>query len=146
MRHQVGGKLSPEYRAWANMLTRCRNLRTRNWAYYGARGITVCDRWKTFENFLADMGRRPSHEHSLDRIDNAKGYFPGNVRWATRKEQANNKSNNRLITFQGETLTQAQWAEKRGIDSKTLHQRLANGWSIGRALSQPVKQYREAAA
>ena len=79
-----------EYRAWAAMLTRCGNPRTNGWENYGGRGISVCERWKTYKNFLADMGRCPP-QLSLDRIDNNGNYEPGNCRWATRKQQRDNR-------------------------------------------------------
>jgi len=85
------GKISPTYEAWCSMKTRCYNPRSANYKYYGARGISVCDRWDLFDNFLSDMGERPSPDLSLDRINNELGYFPENCRWATRSEQRRNQ-------------------------------------------------------
>jgi hypothetical protein len=82
---------SPEYRTWQSMLNRCRNSSLRGWKDYGGRGLRVCERWHIYENFLADMGRRPNLNHSIERINNALGYFPGNCKWATRSEQQRNK-------------------------------------------------------
>ena len=80
-----------EYRCWAHMIKRCSNPKCKEWPRYGGRGIKVCDSWKNYQNFLADMGRRPTPSHSLDRIDVDGNYEPGNVRWATHSEQAQNR-------------------------------------------------------
>lgn len=91
-----GSPRPPEYRSWAMMLSRCRNKNFHRYRDYGARGIGVCKRWEQFENFLADMGPRPSLDHSIDRINNDGNYEPGNCRWATRKQQAANKRPRRV--------------------------------------------------
>lgn len=90
----VNGKriASPEYRAWQLMKNRCLNPQSRDYAYYGERGVSIHPAWLDFNGFLADVGRRPSPAHSLDRIDGARGYEPGNVRWATRQTQARNRA------------------------------------------------------
>jgi hypothetical protein len=92
-------------------------------ARYAALGITVCHRWSDFVAFLQDMGECPTAKHTLDRIDNSKGYEPSNCRWATMKEQQNNRTNNVRITYQGETLTVSGWAEKLGLNRITLYKR-----------------------
>lgn len=120
------------------MLQRCYNPKTPAYKWYGYRGIRVCRRWRnSFTNFLSDMGPRPSKDYSLDRKDNDKGYAPENCRWATDKEQARNKSDNVHITFNGETLTVAEFAERAGLTSSMIAKRLRRGWSIEAALTTP---------
>lgn len=131
-----------EYRTWMNMLDRCRNSNHYAYCNYGGRGIKVCERWlgKTgFQNFLEDMGSRPSSAHSLDRIDNNGHYCPENCRWATKKEQGNNQRTNRLITAFGRTQTLTQWATEFGCNVDTLWRRLNKlGWPVEKALTTPV--------
>ena len=129
-----------EYYSWANMVDRCTNKNNDSFEYYGGRGITVTDKWKSFENFYSDMGQKPSELYTLERIDNNGNYEPGNCRWATRKEQANNKRNNRRETHNGKTQTLAQWAAEVGISRSLLFHRLKNGMSMEEALTTAVKK------
>ena len=116
-----GMKGTPTHNSWHSMKTRCSSTSPR----YGGRGITVCTRWKdSFENFYNDMGERPSKKHSIERINNDGDYTPDNCKWATLDEQANNKSTNRPITYQGVTMNLCQWAKKLGICKSTLAERL----------------------
>ena len=110
------------------MLQRCRNPRDRWYAAYGGRGIAVAPEWLSYERFLQDVGPRPSADHSIDRIDNERGYEPGNVRWATRIEQARNRRTNRLISALGVTLSVSEWAERTGVNRQTIYDRLRRGW------------------
>lgn len=137
MRKRAGGS-PPEYFIWKQMRNRCNAPGDSHWERYGARGITVCPRWGDFEAFLADMGPRPSPRHSIDRIDNDGPYEPGNCRWATASQQARNKRNSSRVQFQGETYTVADLAEKCGIPYGRLDSRLRKGWSVERAVSEPV--------
>lgn len=126
------------YRSWHMMLQRCTNPKNPAYRSYGGRGIRVCDEWKDFRNFYADMGDA-APGLTLDRIDNALGYSPSNCRWATRGEQGNNRRTNTFITFNGVRLTMAQWAKKTGLGIYCLRSRLASGWTIDKALSTPKR-------
>lgn len=96
--HTRGVSITPTYRAWVNMRNRCENPKSTQFAHYGGRGIKVCDRWHSYENFLTDVGERPSAKHSLDRYPNVDGdYEPGNTRWATQTEQCRNRRNTRAV-------------------------------------------------
>ncbi len=137
--HAFRGGLTPEYRSWKRIIVRCENKNTKDFPDYGGRGIKVCDRWRhSFENFLADMGLKPSPRHSIDRIDNNGHYQPDNCRWATPKEQSRNARRNHLVTFQGQTLCVSELAEKTGIRYHTLRSRIRLGWTVERAISEPV--------
>lgn len=124
---------------WRTMRERCNNPKSRDYGNYGGRGIKVCARWDDFKNFAADMGDRPIG-HSIDRIDNSRGYEPENCRWATTKQQLNNTRRNRVLSLDGREQTLSQWAEELNMDWFTLRERLRLGWSVERALTQPVKQ------
>lgn len=119
-----------EYASWYSMKKRCLNKNYKEYQYYGGRGINICERWLDFENFIQDMGKKPSPSHSLDRIDNAGNYEPRNCRWASKTKQGNNKRNNILITYKGETKTLAQWARLKGIKYGCLRWRYSRGWSV----------------
>ncbi len=126
---------TPTHNCWVNMMQRCYNENSTAYRKYGAHGVTVCTRWHSFAAFYADMGERP-HGYTLDRIDNEKGYSPTNCRWATQRTQQNNRTNNRLITLNRETLTLQQWSDKTGIAHKTLLYRINAGWPLERALTE----------
>lgn len=137
--HAANGSRSREYAAWADMIQRCHNCGNRRYAAYGGRGITVCDRWRnSFAAFISDMGPRPSPGHSLDRIDNNRGYEPSNCRWATMKTQGRNRCTNRLLTVNGETKTVAEWVENAGINRSTFAKRMRKGMTVQDALFKPV--------
>lgn len=114
-------KEMPEYRAWKRMKARCCNPNTDKFAHYGGRGIRVCDEWlKSFEAFYAHIGAKPTPDHSIDRIDNDGHYEPGNVRWATREDNANNRPQAMKITFLGQTMGLNQWARHLDMHASTL--------------------------
>lgn len=108
-----------------------------------AKGIKVCSSWRKFENFFKDMGKKPTPQHSLDRINNAGNYEPGNCRWATRFEQANNKDNNRYLEINGERLTIANAARKFGLRPTRVVNRLWSGWTVKEALTIPLGNKRK---
>lgn len=132
-------KQTPEYRTWANLKGRCTNPNLPGYKDYGGRGISVCERWQKFENFYADMGEKPSGM-TLERKDNNGNYEPDNCKWATQAEQSINKRNNRMVTFNGETMCLRDWAQRIGLDSSTLHARLSHGWPVEFALT--IERYK----
>lgn len=118
----AGGKKTPEYTAWLAMHARCNATKGRDASAYRDRGITVCKRWSVFENFLADMGAKPSRGHSLDRRDNDKGYSPDNCHWATSEQQLCNRRASIVWHIKGETFESLRRAgEHFGVNSKTIH-------------------------
>jgi len=130
-----GHKHDPEYAAWKAMRRRCYRPSCADFQNYGGRGITVAAEWlNSYDTFLAYVGRRPSPKHSIDRIDNDRGYEPGNVRWATAKEQARNRRRSVKVSAFGETLSLGEWAERFGVSSDTIRQRLERGWDPSRAV------------
>jgi hypothetical protein len=134
---------SPEHRAWGHMKDRCHNPKSQRYDRYGARGIVVCARWRnSFEAFFADVGPRPTAEHSLGRIDNDGNYEPGNVRWETPDQQNANKCDSRIIEHDGRRLTVSQLSRELGVCPRTLYLRLAAGWSPEDTASMPIEKRR----
>ncbi len=124
------------------MRQRCLNPKAENWARYGGAGITICEHWDTFANFLADMGPRPSHT-SLERRKNSLGYTPDNCLWATAKEQANNRRSTTKLTNGDITQSASQWADQLGVERSVVHSRLKRGWSIEQATTLPKLEHAE---
>lgn len=119
---------TPEYRAWTSMRSRCYYPRYQYYEYYGGRGISVCDAWRdSYFNFLNDMGRRPSPQHSLDRIDTNGNYEPANCRWATHLEQAQNQRTNTVLVIDGEAHCLTEWARITGLSRGTIYRRMRSG-------------------
>lgn len=128
--------------SWARMIQRCCNPNHKNFHHYGARGITVCERWRdSFEDFFEDMGERPQG-HTLDRINNDVGYRKDNCRWATSKQQNFNRRDNRLITYSGVTRPLTEWAEILNVLAGTLFSRVSYGWTDERIIGIPIKKYK----
>ena len=133
---------SPEYGVWVGIRRRCEIQKNKAYRYYGGRGVKVCSRWASFENFYADMGKRPDG-YQIDRIDNDGDYTPENCRWATKREQMNNKRSNRFIEYDGRRLTLAQWGRRTGLNRSTIKARIdVYGWSVERSLTAPLQKYR----
>jgi hypothetical protein len=125
-----GMRRTSEYGIWSHMLSRCNNKNNPAYALYGGRGITVDQRWLSFENFMSDMGTRPSKQHSLDRINCDGGYSPQNCRWATHKQQQRNRRNNKVMEANGLTATFAEHCESSGVKYQTAFMRLKKGAPI----------------
>lgn len=134
---------TPEFHVWTAMKNRCSNPVNKGFKNYGGRGIRVCQRWRdNFAAFYADMGPRPSVQHSIDRIDNDGPYSPDNCRWATHAQQCANQRRTDLITYKGETLPLNIWAKRYGLLQSTLRQRIVElGWSTEEALTKPTNLY-----
>lgn len=133
-----------EHKSWDELIYRCTNPNGRAYKNYGGRGIKVCDRWlESFENFLADMGNKPTPKHSIDRINNNGNYEPSNCRWATRHEQSRNTRRNRVITYNGITMCMGDWAKKYGLKPHTLRARLESGkLSFQDAITMSFEEYK----
>jgi hypothetical protein len=129
----------PEYHVWEGMIQRCLNSDSTSYNNYGARGVTVCDRWlNSFEAFYEDMGPRPSLSYTLDRKENNLGYYKENCKWSTWEEQHNNRRNNVLHTHNGITKTIAEWAREYGVKYDKFYHRLVSlKWSFEKAANTP---------
>lgn len=139
------GARHPLFGVWQGMLTRCYNPKDPGFPNYGGRGITVCARWRgrtaqSFQHFLRDMGPRPP-QHSLDRINNNKGYSPSNCRWATQQQQSWNSRKVIMLTHDGKRLPISEWARRCKVSRQALWARLRAGWTTQRALTTPLTRY-----
>lgn len=131
-----------EYRVWNGIKNRCYNKNDhKNYSRYGERGILMCAEWRdSYEAFLRDMGRRPSPDHSIERIDNDGLYEASNCRWATNMEQANNRRSSHVIECFGKKQTLSEWSRRTGIGVHTIRARIYRyGWSTEKALTQSVQ-------
>lgn len=133
---------SAEYHCWIAMKNRCFTESSQSYEDYGARGITVCERWKSsFENFLNDMGRKPSSEHSIERDDNDGNYEPTNCHWVVPLEQCQNRRSNKHLVIGGRKLTLAQAAREKNISYRTVLSRIRQGWDVTTAIATPARNY-----
>jgi len=133
---------TPAYKRWEDMHTRCYNSNTRSYKNYGGRGITVCKEWHCFEAFYSDMGSPPKGM-SLERKNNNEGYNKKNCKWATPKEQSNNRRSNRIVEYKNCKMTLSQLSEKYKLGYKDLYKRLSAGWSIEDAIEIPKRRGRK---
>jgi hypothetical protein len=136
--HLVGGEWPGEYTVWSHMRSRCRNPSNRDYRHYGGRGITICERWDDFANFVADMGPRPTPKHSIDRIDNDGPYAPENCRWATKAQQMGNRRITLAVDYEGDRVPVADLAKRVGLPYRVLKNRVVRGWDLATAISTPV--------
>lgn len=135
-----GLRSRPEYEVWRLMVRRCHDPRSTSYRDYGARGISVCPRWRaSIEAFISDMGPRPSKKHEIDRINNDRGYEPGNCRWTTRLIQSRNKRDTILVEYRGKVSPLSELARKSRVNYDTIRYRLRAGWSAEDALNKPPK-------
>lgn len=133
-----GKSTSPEYRIWKGMRSRCNLPSHSSYKDYGGRGIKVCTRWEAYDLFVSDMGPRPSEKHSIDRIDNNKGYSPKNCRWALIGDQMRNKRSNVFVRVGREKMILAEALRRLGIKPGTYKARIKRGWSTADALIPPT--------
>lgn len=132
---------TPEYNAWSQMKARCYNVKNKKFHLYGGRGITVCEAWRdSFKTFLSDVGRRPSRLHSLERLDNSRGYSPENVAWKTDHDQTRNTRRNIVLKHDGKVMVLRDWALASGINYYTLRHRINAGWPLAKALTTPPRR------
>ena len=130
------------YNIWRQMIQSCTNPKASSYDRYGAKGINVCDHWRAFANFYADMGDRPEGM-SIDRINSSGDYEPGNCQWSTPTEQNRNRSSNRMETLWGKTQSLADWADELNIDYQLVHRRIRDGWNVQTALTTPSAKGRK---
>ena len=124
---------------WGTMLSRCEDPRHEKYPSYGGRGIVVCHAWHKFENFYSDMGDRP-FGWQIDRKDNDGPYSPENCRWASRSQQARNRRDTNLLSFNGQTLSISDWSDLTGVKRTTIRKRLKLGWSADKVLTRSIRK------
>lgn len=133
-------KKHPLANIWRNIISRCLISTSKNYHNYGGRGITICERWMQFENFIIDVTERPSLEYTLDRMNNSGNYEPGNVKWSTSSEQKCNTRRTHYITFDGKTQALSLWAKEKNLCWETLSCRIKANWPLDKALNTPSRR------
>lgn len=144
--HAKQGARSPEYRCWIDIKSRCQNPSHKMYPYYGGRGIKICVQWQnSFETFFSVVGPRPTPLHTIDRFpDNDGNYEPGNVRWATRQQQIDNRRTTRIVIVDGQNMSLTQACANLNVSRKMVSARLERGWPAAKALSTPAVFTRKA--
>jgi hypothetical protein len=130
---------TPTWKSWKSMLDRCDLKAHKSYADYGGRGITICDAWRTYENFRSDMGERP-YGMTLGRVDNSGNYEPSNCHWETYRQQARNRRSSRIIAHDGIVATLSEWSERTGLTGGTIWKRLNSGWPVDQSLMLKAKK------
>jgi len=133
-----------ERRIWRGIRDRCINPKSTHYHDYGGRGIKMCDSWlHSFDNFIKDMGPRPSNKHTIERIENDGDYELGNCKWATRKQQANNRRSNRLFEYNGISQTMQEIIDQTGIKKSTFKSRVYMGWTLDKIINTPIQEHKK---
>jgi len=141
--HAFPGKMTKIYKIWRSMKRRCYDKNNDNYSYYGGKGVVVCERWQKFKNFFLDMGNPPTEKHTIDRINNDRGYEPENCKWSTKQEQMQNRSHYLRIAVNGELLTTGQWERKLGLPRAAISERITNGMPPYDAVTKPFRKRRK---
>jgi len=127
-----------EYQSWKSMHARCLDQKHKRYKYYGGRGITICDRWKEFKNFMLDMGRKPDPKFTIERNDVNGNYEPGNCKWISRKDQGRNRQNSVYVVYEGRKLLLIDLVEELGLSRSVVYGRLQGGWTLAQAIALPL--------
>jgi hypothetical protein len=128
-----------EYQSWTNMRARCLDPTHKKYEHYGARGITICERWDSFQNFMLDMGRKPDPKFTIEREDVNGNYEPKNCKWISRKDQGRNKRNSVFVTYNGRKMLLIDLVEELGLSRSAVYGRLQGGWTLAQAIALPVR-------
>ena len=136
--HTINQTPSPTFNTWSAMMQRCYNKNTYGFKFYGLLGIEVDPWWHSFSNFLADMGEKPE-KCSIERLNSKRNYWKGNCVWLVADQQQKNRSNSRMITYHLRTMCISDWEKELGFKPNTLRRRLDLGWSVEKAMTQPLR-------
>lgn len=133
----ITAQYKSEYQSWINMRARCLDTKHKKYLIYGARGITICERWNEFKNFMLDMGRKADPKFTIEREDVNGNYEPANCRWISRKDQGRNKRNSVFVTYQNKKVLLIDLVEELGLSRPLVYERLKLGWTLAQAIALP---------